>query len=428
MRRNLSRSENLYAGEIRTQAVRFCVVRGGVDPELLDTAYTALLAEHPSLRCRVAQDADGSFLSPLAPDELPRLVVRPGDPDALTKEWNTPLPLGGPLVRLVLLTGADEDTLLIGADHVICDGRSAMALFFRLWQLYAGIRAGTHPAADTPRQDWPVAIDDRLAPRAEADLDAYVQARLDRAEGAPVAALPYLAARSGGAAPEEGLTHSRRVRLTASETTGLLAFARSAGASVHGLVAATFLAAVRSGLPAQYDDHRLACVSTVDLRERVEPALSREVMIPAASWYQDLVDVPAGADLVGLGRRLGAGLSAGIDRGDPALELQSLDRLLAHPQLLAASLVVTNAGRVALPPPPPGLEFVDLRGFAVSSKAPSFLQQGPVLASLMTVHDRFRIEMPYSTQCFTESQMDAVHDQVSTTLREFAGRAPVQPG
>ncbi|MER5194557.1 phthiocerol/phthiodiolone dimycocerosyl transferase family protein [Streptomyces sp. NPDC002755] len=428
MRRNLSRSENLYAGEMRTQAVRMCMVRGGVDPDALDAAFAAVLADHPSLRSRLEQDAEGGFLSPLKPDELPRLVVRPDGPDALVQEWNTPLPLGGPLVRAVLLTGEEEDTLLLGADHAICDGRSATALLFRMWRYYADVRAGAHPAGRPVREDWPAAIDDRLAPATEADVAAYVQARLDRAEGAPVAALPFLAARSGDVAPGQGRTQSRRLRLTASETTALLAFAKSAEVSVHGLVGATILAAVRSGLPAEYADHRLACVSTVDLRERVEPALGQEVMVPAASWYQDLVDAPAGADLVALGRRLGAGLGAAVDRGDPALELQSLDRLLATPQLLAASMVMTNTGRVTLPPSPPGLEIVDLRGFAVSSKAPSFLQHGPVLASLTTVRDRFRIELPYSTECFTEGQMDAVHDHARATLREFTDRAPVPAG
>lgn len=428
MRRNLSRSENLYAGEMRTQAVRMCMVRGGVDPDALDAAFAAVLADHPSLRSRLGQDAEGAYLSPLKPDELPRLVVRPDGPDVLVQEWNTPLPLGGPLVRVVLLTGEDEDTLLLGADHAICDGRSATALCFRLWQYYADIKAGTHPPARSVREGWPAAIDDHLAPVTEADVAAYVQARLDRAEGTPVAALPYLAAGSGEVAAPHGRTQSRRLRLTAAETTSLLTFARSAEVSVHGLVGAAVLAAVRSALPAEYAGHRLACVSTVDLRERVEPALSREVMVPAASWYQDLVDVPAGADLVALGRRLGAGLSAAVDRGDPALELQSLDRLLATPDLLAASVVMTNNGRVTLPPSPPGLEIVDMRGFAVSSKAPSFLRHGPVLASLMTVRDRFHVEMPYSTECFTEEQMDAVHDHVRATLREFADRAPVPVG
>ncbi|GGZ20417.1 phthiocerol/phthiodiolone dimycocerosyl transferase [Streptomyces olivaceoviridis] len=428
MRRNLSRSENLYAGEMRTQAVRTITVRGGVDPDALGAAFAAVLADHPSLRSRLEQDAEGSFLSPLKPDELPRLVVRAGSPDGLVQEWNTPLPLGGPLVRAVLLTGADEDTLVLGTDHAICDGRSATALCVRLWQYYADIKAGTHPPVRPVREDWPAAIDDRLAPVTETDVAAYVQGRLDRAEGAPVGALPYLAARSGEVAPQQGRTQSRRLQLDVSETASLLAFARSAGVSVHGLVGAAILAAVRSGLPAEYADHRLGCVSTVDLRERVEPRLSREVMVPAASWYQDLVDVPAGADLVALGRRLATGLKAAVGRGDPALELQSLDRLLATPHLLAASVVMTNIGRVILPPSPPGLEITDMRGFAVSSKAPSFLQHGPVLAVLMTVRDRFRIEMPYSTECFTEAQMDAVHDHVRATLREFADRVPVPAG
>lgn len=216
MRRNLSRSENLYAGEMRTQAVRTITVRGGVDPDALGAAFAAanaaVLADHPSLRSRLEQDTEGSFLSPLKPHELPCLVGRPDGPDALGQEWNTPLPLGGPLVRAVLLTGEDEDTLVLGTDHAICDGRSATALCVRLWPYYADIKAGTHSPVRPIREDWSAAIDDRLTPVTETDVAAYVQGRLDRAEGAPVGALPYLAARSRRGGPPSRAGPSRAGR------------------------------------------------------------------------------------------------------------------------------------------------------------------------------------------------------------------------
>src|SRR5258707_15155731 len=91
MNREVSRSELIYVGEIRTRAVTICVGRGGVDEELLDAALAAMLAEHRSLRSRIERDGDKYFLS-LLDGDLPRLTVRADRPGALAQEDNTPMP------------------------------------------------------------------------------------------------------------------------------------------------------------------------------------------------------------------------------------------------------------------------------------------------------------------------------------------------
>jgi hypothetical protein len=428
VRREISRSEHIYVGEIRTRAVTLCVVRGGVDEDLLDAALAAVLAEHRSLRSRIERDGDGYVMRLLDPRDLPRLLVRPAEPGTLVQEYNTPMPLGGPMVRAVLLRGPAQDTLVLSVDHAICDGRSATALCYQLWKRYAEIQADTYTTPAGAGETWPPPIDDLLPSRTESELEAYVRSRLERAKGQPVAALPFLAAGSGDLPSEQGAMSSRRVWLTREQTVALLAFAKSVAVSVHGLVGAALLGAIRAGLPERTASHRLSCVSTVDLRQRVQPELSRDVMVAAASWYQDILDVPAGAALIGLGRLLSANLRAGVGRGDAALELQSLDRLAAHPELWTASLVMPNVGSVAGPPSPPGLEIVDMSKFPVSSKWNPEIGQGALIASPMTIYGRLSIEMPYSARCFTPAQMDAVHDRVLATLLEFAERAPVPVG
>jgi hypothetical protein len=423
MRRRIARSERMYVSEIRTQALQICVVRGGVDAEILDAAFTAVLAEAPGLRSRLEKDGDDYYLGLLDPSELPRLHVRPNEPGAQVAEYNKPLYLGGPLARAVLLTGADEDVVMFGVDHAICDGRSATAFCSRIWQRYIDIQSGTYSAPEDEPQEWPAPLDDRLAARSEAELDAYVQERLRRAEGAPVASLPFLAAGSPPV-PAEKLMTSRRLRLTESETAGLLAFAKDAGVSVNGLVAAALLTAVRAGLPGELDDHRLSSFCTVDLRDQVAPGLSHEAMVPMVSWYRDLLEVPSGVDLVTLGHRFTTGLRAGIERGDAALEMQALDRLLLHPQLWPTSLVLTNVGRLDGPPSPNGLEIVDMTKFPLSSRWDPERGAGPLLASPATIYGRFSLEMPYSAQCFTTEQIDAIHDHIRGSLLSCADRAP----
>ncbi|MCR6488757.1 condensation domain-containing protein [Amycolatopsis sp. OK19-0408] len=424
MRRRIARSERMYVSEIRTQALQICVVRGGVDAQLLDAAFTAVLAEAPGLRSRLEKDGDDFYLTPLAPDELPRLHVRRNEPGARLEEYNKPLHLGGPLARAVLLTGSDEDVVLFGVDHAISDGRSATSFTRRIWQRYIDIQEGSYAAPDTASQEYPKPLDEWLPARTDAELDAYVQERIKRAEGAPVASLPFSAAGSTPPVPPEQLMTSRRLRLTEQETSGLLAFAKDAGVSVNGLVAAALLAAVRAGLPADLADHRLSSFCTVDLRDQVAPGLSHETMVPMVSWYRDLLDVPEGADLVKVGHRFTTELRGAMDRGDAALEMQALDRLLVHPQLWPTSLVLTNVGRIDGPPSPKGLEIVDMTKFPLSSRWDPARGSGPLLASPATIYNRFSIEMPYSTQCFSAEQMDSIHDHIRESLLGFAERAP----
>jgi hypothetical protein len=151
-------------------------------------------------------------------------------------------------------------------------------------------------------------------------------------------------------------------------------------------------------------------------------------MVPAAGWFRDALDVPEGADLTELARRVSTNLRASVDRGDTIAELRSLDRLVASPQLLAASVVMTNTGRNSGPPNPPGLEIVDMSRVAMSNKWVPELGAGPLIASAMTVYGRFSIQLPYSVDCFTEAQMDGVHDSVRDALLTFADRAPAPVG
>ncbi|MBH0781813.1 phthiocerol/phthiodiolone dimycocerosyl transferase family protein [Nocardia bovistercoris] len=427
MRRRIARSERMYVSEIRTQALQICVVRGGVDAQLLDEAFTAVLTEAPGPRSRLEKDGDEYYLTLLESNELPRLHVRPNEPGARLEEYNKPLYFGGPLARAVLLTGSDEDVVMFGVDHAICDGRSATEFCRRIWQRYIDIQSGNYSPGEQqqPQQQWPAPLDDLLPARSEAELDAYLRARLERAEGAPVASLPFRAAGSVPAVPAESLMTSRRLRLTEGETISLMAFARGAKVSVNGLVAAALLAAVRAGLPEGLDDHRLSSFCTVDLRDQVAPDLSHAAMVPMVSWYRDLLEVPDAVDLVELGKRFTTGLRAGVERGEAAMEMQALDLLLPHAQLWPTSLVLTNIGRIEGPPSPKGLEIVDMTKFPLSSRWDPERGAGPLLASPTTIYGRFSIEMPYSTQCFTTEQMDSIHDHVRDSLLACADRAPV---
>lgn len=422
--RKLSVEEMVHLADNRSRVTVICTVRGGVEDKPLAQAFAATVARVPSLRCRIEQDGPVEFsFRPLPSSGLPELQVRPGGPRALTEELNTPLPPGGPLVRATLLRGGDgaegtdgtdgtdEATFVLSVDHAITDGQSALAVCHAVWNAYTAAAAGTLALPEPAEDALPAPLSARLAPHSPEELAGYVAGRRERMHLAPMASLPFGAAAQG--LPEGELPlDAARVRLDAEQTARLVGRARTAGVSVHGLVVGSLLLAIRQQLATGTETLRVSSMSPVDLRGRLDPPVGPEVMIPAASLFFDILDVPDGADPVSLGREVIGNLRAAIDRGDLAREILAAPQVLMDPSLLRAGLVTTNLGQVPVPEVPDGLEVTDLRCFALGDKSFPQAGQGPLVVSVLTVLGRLAIEFPYSRLHFTAEQMAAIREAV----------------
>ncbi|MEU3755398.1 condensation domain-containing protein [Streptomyces olivoreticuli] len=417
MHRKLCPAETLYVAQ-RSRAVLSCTVRGDLDEKLLAAAFAAKVAEHPSLRSRIGQEGDAYALQPLDEADLPRLVVRPGGPTALMDEHNTPLPDGGPLVRAALLRGGSEHTVVLSVDHTITDGHSAIALYDALWRAYATLADGKAAAPAAGAYDWPAPATDLLPPSDPEETERYLARRTERTRRLPITALPYAAA--GTQRPEgEHKVAVQRVLLRPEETTALLGHSKATGVSVHGLVSAALLKAVRRGIGGD-GTKALGCMSPVDLRSRVTPPLRREVMVPAVTSCLDVVDVADDTDPLELGRQVTANLHGAIERSEFIHETRILAQVIRNPALLATSVIVTNMGRVPAPPAPPGLELTDVRLIPVRDNYYPQAGRGPVMGCVVSFDDRLAIELPYSTECFGHDQIREIRDDVHTALLAFA--------
>ena len=429
MHRPLCPTETIYVAQ-RSRAVLSCSVRGNLDEELLGAAFAAQLARHPALRCRIAGAvgseagaAAGAFvLEPLTAAELPELVVRRWGPDLLAAEFNTPLPVGGPLVRAVLQGVAGEYTLVLSVDHTVTDGLSALALLNSLWQSYAELAEGRPLPERVPDGDGPSPVTELLPAVSEQELEAYLAQRIERAGRHRAAFLPY-AAKGAEPAPGAARLAFRRLLLTAESTTRLRRAARAVGVSVHGLVAAAALLAVQRALgPGPLT---LGCLSPVDLRPFLVPALSPEVMVAAVASYLDTLEVSAETDPGELARQVNDHLHASIDRGDFLRELRIMPRLAEHPALLAASVIVTNMGALSGPRSPYGVEVTDVRLVPARENYHPEAGRGPLMVCVVTVDGCLDIELPYSRECFTDQQTAAVVADIRRVLDGFAH--PVDP-
>lgn len=436
MDRVLCPVESLYVGQ-RSRAFLSCTLRGRVDVEALSAAFDAMTEENPTLRSRIASDGAGHALRLLDEDERPRLVTRTGDEEeAYAAELNSPLPVGGPLSRAVLVSAPDGERhlFLLVVDHTVTDGHSSIALHNALWDRYRTLVDGEHAVeasegsgSDGPR--WPVPVSQLLPAADEADTAKYLDSRIEEARRHPVELVPYDVGRtsSGGGAPGadtgvDGHIEVSRLTLDAELTAGLRGTARRSGVSVHSLIAAALLTTARRRLDGD-GPRTLGCLSPVDLRSRLSPALSASAMVPAVTTHLQTIDVSEASDPLETARTVHARLTDFISRGDHFHEVRVTPEVPRNPTLQLATVIATNMGVAPGPRLPSGLEADDVR--LVPAREHYFPQAGrsPVMACVVSFEGRLAIEFPYYTACFSPSFMQAFRDEVREGLIGFATAA-----
>ncbi|MFD9145998.1 condensation domain-containing protein [Streptomyces diastaticus] len=436
MRRALCPVENLYVGQ-RSRAFLSCVLRGDVDAPTLARAFDALTAEHPTLRSRIVPVAAGHALELLPEDERPRLILREGGEESYGEELNVPLPVGGPLSRASLVTTGPRTRLLtMTIDHTVTDGHSAITLLNALWDRYrdlVGTGSAQTPAAPVTEESWPRPVSELLPPADAEDTEKYLRRRIEETSAHPVELLAYDTPRDEPADAAAAARHRvevRRLVLGAEETTRLRAAARDAGVSVHGLVAAALMTAVRARLDGT-GPRILGCMSPVDLRSRLSPPLAPSVMVASVTSHLQSVPVAEDADPLALARELGTRLRASVERGDHFHEMRIMPRVPAHPALQTGSVIVTNMGATAGPRFPEGVEGTDVR--LVPARETYFPRAGrsPVMACVVSFDHRLAVELPHHTACFSPAFMRAFRDDVRSALLAFtqdAAPAPASTG
>ncbi|SEQ90716.1 Condensation domain-containing protein [Streptomyces sp. yr375] len=439
MRRVLCPVENLYVAQ-RSRAVLSCVLDGPVDRAALSAAFDAVTAEQPQLRTRIVPDGDGDgggdsgghALEPLPEAEWPRLLTRTGGEEAYLEEANTPLTVGGPLTRAVLVTDPDCDarrhTLVLSVDHVVTDGHSGITLLNTLWDRYRELVEGTEgtegtegaEAARPPVAAFAEPISTLLPPADPADTANHRDQRAGDVARHPVELVPYDVKPTEEEPEEPHRIEVQRLRLDTAPTAGLRARARTEGVSVHALISAALLLAARRRMDGA-EPRLLGCTSPVDLRSRLTPPVSAALMIPAVSMNLQTLPVGKETDILDLARQVGDGLREFLDRGDHFREMRIMPSARRYPTLHLGTVIVTNMGAVSGPRLPAGTRVTDVR--LVPGREHYFPQLGrsPILACVTTFDGRLAIEFPHHTACYSRLFMRELADEVHATLLALAG-------
>jgi hypothetical protein len=415
MRRALCPVETLYVGQ-RSRAVLSCTLRGRLDIEALSAAFDAVTEAHPALRTRIVPDGEGFALDLLDEAARPRLSTRTGAADdAYATELNTPLSVGGPLSRAVLVSAPEGDGHLfaLSVDHTVVDGHSGIALHNEIWERYRALAEGEErPGAADGTPGWAVPVSELLPAVDEAATTAYLERRVDEARRHPAELVAYDVTDPSAV---EGRIEVCRLTLDEERTGRLRRTARTAGVTVHALVAAALLTTARRRLPGG-EPRALRCLSPVDLRSRLSPPVPALVMVPAVTSHLQALDVAPESDPVELARTVHSRLGEFVAGDGPYHEMRITPEIPRNPTLQLATVIATNMGVVPGPRLPEGLEATDVRLVPAREQYFPAAGRSPVMACVVSFEGRLAIEFPYFTACFSPEFVRAFRDEVGAVL------------
>ncbi|MFP2926915.1 phthiocerol/phthiodiolone dimycocerosyl transferase family protein [Pyxidicoccus sp. 3LG] len=362
MRRPLSNTERAIWEFNRDHPMGASValrITGPLDARVLEQALALVQERHPMLRVRVG-DAGPPAYTGAGVGPIPLRVEPRRDAsqwlEALEAEVNQRwLMHEGPLARVRLLSGGDTHDLIIGFQHMIADGMSAFVFGKHLLEFAAALVAGS-PVKREQAPERP-AIEELLPPRTRGAAGWMRAAGLAGEWGVHSLRGLFDMPMEVVAPPGQRRTRVLRHVLAPEETALLVQRSRERGTSVHGALCAamlqTLVAAFRDA-PETREARTIACISPVNLRRMLHPAIGDEIglyMTPFGTAHRlsEVGDFWAVARAVrrGLREAMESGAVLGpllVERRLPPVPFLQKRMLQLTEQLVPRPLTVTNVG------------------------------------------------------------------------------------
>lgn len=216
-------------------------VRGGFDAAQLRNALDALARRHPTLTARLHRARLRWYLEPNSENSIgcrqvdadPEAWVPHAEAETRHETWD----LDGPRARCVWLRhGESDSTLLLTFHHVIGDGKSGVLVMRDLIRLLADPSLALPEIPTSPLESF-----FPLPYRPSQNLGKAFGLLTRDMRATPAAQLPS----EGSARIEERTQRVLPMRFTEAQTIALRAQARREGYTVHGLLSAAMILALR---------------------------------------------------------------------------------------------------------------------------------------------------------------------------------------
>lgn len=424
--RPLDRAEAFFWFLDRLSSMNFAVIAEGagpIDPTALQRALDAAQRRHPLLAATIHADEAGRLhFVPQPANGIPLERIAAADwRTALAERIVAPFPLdAAPLVRACLFGDDNQWEIALILHHSIGDARSAFAVLGEILQGAAGLP-----------------VDDKVLPLAPALADLYPPALTGDAGRQLLEQLKSVRRsaieKTGLPVAQAGHTHSGDVQprflslhFSPAEVAALASCARTAQATVNGLIGAAQLIALREQF-GDDDEKVLGITCAADLR----PHLATPVDAETPGFYVTLVTsiqrVGDAAGLLPLAARVTGAIRQQIAGGfghlfydfmPPAGQFPADAQGIAEFGRLMAKGVQTsllsNAGRLPPLPDLPGLT-VSARSFAL---CPTTTQ--PVFTAVATDERGMTLNLNYNAAQFAPATAAAVTAAIDRLLRTAA--------
>ncbi len=410
MLRSLSTLESFYVDQAVT-IITVSDLEGIVNSLTLQKAIDAVVMMHPLLSSEILQSDEGYSFSKRENSEDKLTTLGQIDKDKrkefILSELNSPLTKTS-LIRFTLLLEerigiikSQHISLVTTTHHAVSDGMSCVALHEQIWKVYAEL-ASYQPPTIT---DFPLmpAIENLIPTQyTEAELSNYIE----RYQKMAASYHPFVvkAVEQGEAAVEMSYV---RKKFTLKQTKAIIENCKKHHVSVHGALCAANLLALKE-LYGKEGNLDLSCHSPIDVRARLEPAVSNNAMFSAAIGCGHVETVTPETTLWALGENISTTIKNHIESGDIFKSMLTYKEMRLKSKL-ACSIGITNVGVVNLPPKFGKLK---LTALTLIPRIPL-----PMLtASAITSGDKLTITYPYAKPFYSGNVIKKIAEQAATYL------------
>lgn len=360
---------------------------GELNDSALATAFGLLCVQYPALRGNVRHDGYGHVLDATVGHRAefrPSWTECDGYPRDVAGGWDVTRSLS----TLAVTRMRDRIRVALYLDHCVGDGRHLYALSEALWQHYADLAIGSKIALPAPR------------PLPSPPLTVLAD-RIGTTRTEPTSTSPVDASLAD-------LRH-RRVLLTRTETAALVAFGRSNGVSVYGLLSAAVVTAQRDLLTTRAPT---TIWSVIDLRNRVDPPVGPTETTNFGSAKIVELGLSTGDGLIPVARAVQDQILAALAAEEPQRSVldDSVGQSMSHSRPNLAGAIVSNLGVVPELVTPPGLDVVDFRIWPYGWRHPYPMYMASTYAG------RLGLDMVFRADVHADDQADTLAGLVAGML------------
>jgi NRPS condensation-like uncharacterized protein len=409
MYRQLGTEERIVWSYSQLRPIHFVLsahIIGSLHHAGLQQALSQVQQRHPLLNVKLTLDRDEIpwFINAAAPIPV-RLVERHSEQQwqqEVERELANPLDWNqAPLIRVVLLQGQDASDLIITCDHTIADGRSVV---FLLQDILRSMSCPDRPLAALS-QHPPY---EQLTPKFEQKIPA------------PSFKPSLATAKTKPSIPNNSLPRLQAWSLSIAETTALVSACKEAAITVHHMICAAFLLAIRHTQDRDWAEAiPLKCLSPIDIR-RFLPALAENV--GAYFTYHLVIDqVDSDSSLWELARSIKTQLDQKINPEQIFADLPDSETFMSTQpsptDVIAATeaaihhdLNVSNLGRLEI-----AQQYGEIQLTSVYAPSAICHIENALFVGVATLGDRMFFNLVYSESDFSAAQIK----QLQQTAMQF---------